>query len=134
MIERWCVGHALNIKAVARRFARESGRAYADLRLIITHMGSGITVSAHRDGKMIDNNTPEEGPMGPDRTGSLPVSELVKLCMSGNYTEPQLDRMVFGEGGLFGIGHTRSKGSGAANRSGRRKGGGCLRGDDLPNW
>jgi butyrate kinase len=107
LIERWCVGHALNIKAVARRFARESGRAYVDLRLIIAHMGSGITVSAHRDGKMIDNNTPEEGPMGPDRTGSLPVRELVKLCMSGNYTERQLDRMVFGEGGLFGYLGTR---------------------------
>lgn len=59
LIQRWCVGHALNIKAVARRFAQDSGRAYADLRLIIVHMGSGITVSAHRDGKMIDNNTPE---------------------------------------------------------------------------
>lgn len=107
LIERWCVGHALNIKAVARRFARESGRPYEDLRLIIVHMGSGITVSAHRGGKMIDNNTPEEGPLGPDRTGSLPVRELVKLCMTGNYTERQLDRMVFGEGGLFAYLATR---------------------------
>jgi butyrate kinase len=101
LIERWCVGHALNIKAVARRFARESGRAYAGLRLIIVHTGSGITVSAHRDGKMIDNNTPEEGPFGPDRTGSLPVRELIKLSTTGDHTERQLDRMVFGEGGLF---------------------------------
>jgi butyrate kinase len=107
LIERWCVGHALNIKAVARRFARESGRPYEDLRLIIVHMGSGITVSAHRGGRMIDNNTPEEGPLGPDRTGSLPVRELIKLCMSGNYTERQLDRMVFGEGGLFAYLGTR---------------------------
>jgi len=101
LIERWCVGHALNIKAVARRFARGADRSYAGLRLIIVHMGSGITVSAHRDGKMIDNNTPEEGPFGPDRTGSLPVRELVKLCMTGEYSERQIDRMVFGEGGLF---------------------------------
>lgn len=107
LIERWCVGHALNIKAVARRFARESGRAYADLRLIIAHMGSGITVSAHRDGRMIDNNTPEEGPFGPDRTGSLPVRELIKLCTTGEHTQPQLDRMVFGEGGLFAYLGTR---------------------------
>jgi butyrate kinase len=107
LIERWCVGHALNIKAVARRFARDSGRPYADLRLIIAHMGSGITVSAHRDGKMIDNNTPEEGPFGPDRTGSLPVRELIKLCMTGDHTQPQLDRMVFGEGGLFAYLGTR---------------------------
>jgi butyrate kinase len=107
LIERCCVGHALNIKAVARRFARESGRAYADLRLIIVHMGSGITVSAHRDGRMIDNNTPEEGPMGPDRTGSLPVRELMKLCMTGDHTDRQLDRMLFGEGGLFAYLGTR---------------------------
>jgi butyrate kinase len=107
LIERWCVGHALNIKAVARRFARESVRAYADLRLIIAHMGSGITVSAHRDGRMIDNNTPEEGPMGPDRTGSLPVRKLMKLCVTGDHTDRQLDRMLFGEGGLFAYLGTR---------------------------
>ena len=107
LIERWCVGHALNIKAVARRFARESGRPYEELRLIIVHMGSGITVSAHRNGRMIDNNTPEEGPMGPDRTGHLPVRELIKLCMAGDHTELQLDRMVFGEGGLFAYLGTR---------------------------
>ncbi len=107
LIERWCVGHALNIKAVARRFERETGRPYPGMRLIIVHMGSGITVSAHRDGRMIDNNTPEEGPFGPDRTGSLPVRGLVKLCRSGNFSDRQLDRMVFGEGGLFAYLGTR---------------------------
>lgn len=107
LIQRSCVGHALNIKAVARRFSRESGRPYADLRLIVVHMGSGITVSAHRGGRMIDNNTPEEGPLGPDRTGWLPARELIKLCFSGNYAEHQLDRMVFGEGGLFAYLGTR---------------------------
>ena len=106
-IERSCVGHALNIKAVARRFARETGRPYGDLRLIIAHMGSGITVSAHRGGRMIDNNTPQEGPLGPDRTGWLPVRELIKLCFSGKYSETQLDRNVFGEGGLFAYLGTR---------------------------
>lgn len=107
LIPRWCVGHALNIKAVARRFARESGRPYPDIRLIIVHLGSGITVSAHRDGRMIDNNTPEEGPFGPDRTGSLPVRSVIKLALSGNYSERQLDSMVFGEGGLFAYLGTR---------------------------
>jgi butyrate kinase len=106
-IERSCIGHALNIKAVARRFARETERQYGDLRLIIAHMGSGITVSAHRGGKMIDNNTPEEGALGPDRTGWLPVRELIKLCFSGKYSETQLDRKVFGEGGLFAYLGTR---------------------------
>jgi butyrate kinase len=107
LVQRSCVGHALNIKAVARRFAREQGRAYAELRLIVAHMGSGITVSAHRDGRMIDNNTPEEGPFGPDRTGWLPVRELIKVCFGGAYNDKQLDRMVFGEGGLFAYLGTR---------------------------
>ena len=107
LVQRSCVGHALNIKAVARRFAREQGRSYAELRLIVAHMGSGITVSAHRGGRMVDNNTPEEGPFGPDRTGWLPVRELIKVCFSGVYNDKQLDRMVFGEGGLFAYLGTR---------------------------
>ena len=107
LVQRSSVGHALNIKAVARRFARETGRAYKDLRLIVVHLGSGITVSAHRDGRMIDNNTPEEGPFGPDRTGYLPVQQLVKLCFSGSFNEKQLDRMMFGDGGLYAYLGTR---------------------------
>lgn len=75
LIARTALGHALNTKAVARRFAREQGRAYETLRLIVAHMGSGITVSAHRDGRMIDNNTIGEGPFGPDRSGGLPSRE-----------------------------------------------------------
>jgi len=106
-ITRAPIGHALNIKAVARRFARDRQREYAALRLIVVHMGSGITVSAHRDGRMIDQNTPEEGPFGPDRSGWLPVRELVKLCFSGRYNEKQLDRLVFGEGGLYAYLGTR---------------------------
>jgi butyrate kinase len=106
-IPRQPIGHVLNTKAVARRFAAESGKPYRSLRLVVVHMGSGITVSAHRDGRMIDNNTPQEGPFGPDRTGSLPVQELIKLCCSGTYNAKQLDRMVFGEGGLFAYLGTR---------------------------
>lgn len=107
LIARSPIGHALNTKAVARRFAAEIGQPYAQFRLVVVHMGSGITVSAHRDGRMIDNNTPQEGPFGPDRTGSLPVQELIKLACSGNYNARQLDRMVFGEGGLFAYLGTR---------------------------
>jgi butyrate kinase len=107
LISRRPIGHVLNTKAVARRFAAESGLSYNSLRLVIVHMGSGITVSAHRDGRMIDNNSPQEGPFGPDRSGSLPVQELIKLCCSGAYNAKQLDRMVFGEGGLFAYLGTR---------------------------
>ena len=107
LVPRWAVGHVLNTKAVARRYAREHGRDYAGLRLIVIHLGSGITVSAHREGRMIDNNTPEEGPFGPDRTGWLPVRGLVKVASSGVFTQKQLDRKLFGEGGLFAYLGTR---------------------------
>lgn len=107
LVKRTAIGHALNSKAVARRFAREQGRAYESLRLIVAHMGSGITVSAHREGRMIDSNTIEEGPFGPDRTGGLPARELVKLCFSGNYLQKEIDRHVFGDGGLFAYLGTR---------------------------
>ena len=107
LIERVSIGHWLNTKAVARRYARGQGRRYEEMRLIVVHMGSGITVSAHRGGRMIDSNSIEEGPFGPDRTGSLPVRELIKLCFSGTMTEMKLDRQVFGDGGLFAYLGTR---------------------------
>lgn len=101
LVARTYVGHSLNTKAVARRYARQEGRSYASLRLIVIHMGSGITVSAHRDGRMVDSNSIEEGPFGPDRTGSLPVRALARLCFSGKMTAAELDRHLFGDGGLF---------------------------------
>ena len=107
LVQRTSVGHALNTKAVARRYAREQGRAYQTLRLIVAHLGSGITVSAHQDGRMIDSNSIEEGPFGVDRSGGLPVRALIKLCFSGKYTQDQLDRHVFGDGGLFAYLGTR---------------------------
>ena len=107
LVPRTSNSHALNTKAVARRYAREVGRAYESLRLIVAHLGSGITVSAHRDGRMIDSNSIQEGPFGVDRSGNLPVRGLVKLCFSGKYTEAQLDRHVFGDGGLFAYLGTR---------------------------
>jgi len=107
LMERKAVGHALNIKAVARRFAREQGTRYENMRLIVAHMGSGITVSAHRNGRMIDNNAIDDGPFGPDRTGTIPARQLVKLCFSGERTQKELDRQIFGDGGLYAYLGTR---------------------------
>ena len=107
LIERSPIGHVLNTRAVARRFAREQGRPYESLRLIVAHMGSGITVSAHRAGRLIDSNTIEEGPFGPDRTGGLPVRALIKLCFSGRFAQKEIDHKVFGDGGLFAYLGTR---------------------------
>ncbi|MGB8028882.1 MAG: butyrate kinase [Terracidiphilus sp.] len=107
LINRSCIGHALNTEAVARCHARGLGRRYEEMRLIVVHMGSGITVSAHRGGRMIDGNSIEEGPFGPDRTGSLPVRELIRVCFGGGMTERELERHVFGDGGLFAYLGTR---------------------------
>ena len=107
LVDRTMVGHALNAKAVARRYAREQGRAYESLRLIVAHLGSGITVSAHENGEMIDSNSIDDGPFGVDRCGGLPSRALVKLCFSGKYTQAQLDRHVFGDGGVFAYLGTR---------------------------
>jgi butyrate kinase len=107
LIERYCTGHALNTKAVARRFAQEQKRPYEQLRLVVVHMGSGITVSAHRGGRMVDNNTIGEGPFGPDRSGWLPARELVELCFSGKFTQQELEHQVFGDGGLLAYLGTR---------------------------
>jgi butyrate kinase len=107
LIERSPIGHVLNTRAVARRYARERKVRYEDLRLIVAHMGSGITVSAHRLGRMIDSNTIEEGPFGPDRTGGLPVRALIKLCYSGQFAQKEMDHKAFGNGGLYAYLGTR---------------------------
>jgi butyrate kinase len=107
LVERTSMGHVLNTKAVARRYAREQGRHYSDLRLVVAHMGSGITVSAHENGRTIDSNSIGEGPFAVDRTGGLPARALIKLCFGGKYTQAQLDRHVFGDGGLFAYLGTR---------------------------
>ncbi|HWR62486.1 MAG TPA: butyrate kinase [Clostridia bacterium] len=101
-IKRICIWHALNQKAVARRVAADLGKKYEELNLIIAHLGGGISVGAHKKGKTIDVNNAlnGEGPFSPERTGSLPVSGLVKLCYSGKYTIEQLNRLIAGQGGL----------------------------------
>lgn len=101
-LPRESVFHALNQKAVARLFAKESNRRYEDLNLIVCHMGGGCTVSAHRRGRVIDTTNALDGcgPFSPERSGSLPPGPLVHLCFSGKYTEEELIKMVHGAGGL----------------------------------
>lgn len=102
-LPRESIFHALNQKAIARRFARESNKRYEDLNLIVCHMGGGITVSAHRRGRVIDTTNALDGcgPFSPERSGSLPPGPLVHLCFSGKYTEKELIRLVHGAGGLM---------------------------------
>lgn len=101
-IERKSIFHALNQKAVARRHAKTLGKKYEDLNLIVVHLGGGISVGAHRKGKVIDvsNALDGEGPFSPERAGGLPVGDLIKLCYSGKYTHEEVKKMIKGNGGL----------------------------------
>lgn len=101
-IERTSIFHALNQKAVAKRFAKESGKKYEDLNLIVVHMGGGVSVGAHKAGKVVDvNNALDgEGPFSPERSGGLPVGGLMKMCFSGKYTYAEMKKKVTGKGGI----------------------------------
>ena len=102
-LPRESVFHALNQKAIARRYARETGRKYEELNLIVSHMGGGITVSAHRQGRVIDtsNALNGAGPFSPERAGTLPPGPLIDLCFSGEYTREELQKLINGRGGLL---------------------------------
>jgi len=102
LVERRSLSHALNTKAVARRYARERGSAYEDLRLVIAHLASGISVSAHRGGRMVDVNLAgQEGAFSTERSGSLQLLGVVGLCFSGRYTEGALWDAFIREGGIY---------------------------------
>ena len=86
-IKRKSVFHALNSKAVSRRYANSIGKKYEELRLIVAHLGGGISIGAHRYGKVIDvNNALDgEGPFSTERAGTVPAGQLIDLCFSGIY-------------------------------------------------
>ena len=101
-IDRKSIFHALNQKAVAKRYAKENGKKYEELNLIVAHMGGGITVGAHQNGKVIDvnNGLDGEGPFSPERSGGLPSGDLAKLCFSGKYTLAEIQKKINGKGGF----------------------------------
>ncbi|ABR50503.1 Butyrate kinase [Alkaliphilus metalliredigens QYMF] len=101
-IERISLSHALNMKAVARKVAQEMDKAYEDVNFVVVHLGTGVSVTPHKRGKMIDvNNAKAEGPFSPDRCGGLPADQLVKLCFSGKYTYDELKEKVSSKGGFY---------------------------------
>jgi butyrate kinase len=102
LFERISIFHALNQKAIARQHARAVAQKYEALNLIVAHLGGGISVGAHYQGRVIDVNQAldGDGPFSPERSGSLPVGALVKLCFSGTYTEKDILKMITGKGGL----------------------------------
>ncbi|MCK5168696.1 MAG: butyrate kinase [Bacteroidales bacterium] len=99
---RHSIFHALNQKAIARKYAKSIDRPYEELNLIVAHLGGGVSVGAHKKGRVIDvNNALDgDGPFSPERTGTLPCGQVASLCFSGEYTHDQVKKMIKGEGGL----------------------------------
>jgi butyrate kinase len=106
--ERISIFHALNQKSVARTYAQSRGLEYEDLNLVVAHLGSGISVGAHRKGKVIDvNNALDgEGPFAPERSGTLPAGALARYCLQNGVEWSDVKKMLTGEGGLYAyLGH-----------------------------
>ena len=103
-LPRKSLGHALNIKMIAKRFASEQGKAYEELNLVVAHLGGGISITAHRNGRIIDvNNANDAGPFSPQRCGTLPATGLVQLCYSGEFTEKEMLKKIIKQGGMLSL-------------------------------
>ncbi len=101
-LPRSSLSHALNSKAVARKVANQLGKSYYEINLIVAHLGTGISVTPHKMGKMIDvNNAKEEGPLSPDRCGGLPMGQFLRLAFSGKYTFDELKEILNCKGGMY---------------------------------
>ena len=107
-LPRRSIFHALNQKAVARRFAKEHGTTYEALNLIVIHMGGGVSVGAHSKGRVVDVNNilDGEGCFSPERAGTVPVGDLIKMCFSGKYTQQEIYKKICGNGGFNAYLHT----------------------------
>ena len=101
-LPRTSVFHALNQKAVAKRYAKEIGKPYDSLRLIVVHMGGGVSVGAHENGRIVDvfNALDGDGAFSPERAGAVPSGALIKMCFSGDYTEKEVYSKIVGKGGF----------------------------------
>jgi butyrate kinase len=101
-VSRESRGHPLNQKEVAIRYAAEAGKCYEDLNLVVSHMGGGVSVTAHRKGLMVDSTDVinGDGPMAPTRAGAIPASAIMRMCFSGAYSEKQIYDLLTKSGGL----------------------------------
>lgn len=106
-IERESLFHALNQKAVARTVAEKKGRSYESCNFIVAHIGGGISVGAHRHGRVIDvNNALDgDGPFSPERAGGIPNCDLIEMCFSGKYSRSEVKKMIVGKGGFVSYLH-----------------------------
>ncbi len=93
--------HALNSRAQAIRYAGQEGKNYEDLRLIVAHLGGGISMSVHEGGRIVETIGDDEGPFSPERAGAIPALELIKMCFSGKYTQTDMKKLMRGKGGMM---------------------------------
>ena len=100
-IERRSFCHVLNSRAMALRYAREHGKHYEELNLIVAHLGGGISASVHRHGEIIDSVGDDDGQFSPERSGCVPSLGLIKLCYSGKYTYEEMRKKIRGRGGMY---------------------------------
>ncbi len=102
LIPRKSIFHALNQKAVAREAADSLGKSYFECNFIVCHMGGGVTIGAHKKGRVVDvnNGLDGDGPFSPERSGAVPVGDLVRACYSGGYTLPDMKKLIKGHGGM----------------------------------
>ncbi|MBN2366508.1 MAG: butyrate kinase [Calditrichaeota bacterium] len=109
LFQRRSIFHALNQKAVARQAAKSLGKNYTDVNVIVAHLGGGITVGAHHKGRVIDvnNGLDGDGPYSPERSGGVPVGDLVRVCFSGEYTYADMRKLIKGHGGVVAYLGTR---------------------------
>lgn len=101
-LPRTSVFHALNQKAVAKRYAKEQGKPYDSFNLIVVHMGGGVSVGAHEKGRVVDvfNALDGDGAFSPERAGAVPSGALIKMCFSGKYSEKEVYKKILGNGGF----------------------------------
>ena len=100
-MDRHCLTHALNTRAMAIKYANMNNKEYKDLNLIVAHLGGGISLNVHEKGRMVDFVSDEDGPFSPSRSGRLPVTRVIDACYSGEYTHKEMKKKVRGEGGLY---------------------------------
>ena len=100
-IERQSFCHVLNSRAMAIRYAKQQGRNYKDMNLIVVHMGGGVSASVHKHGEIVDSVGDDDGQFSPERAGCAPALSMIKLCYSGKYTYEEMRRKIRGRGGMY---------------------------------
>ena len=103
LISRRSLYHALNQKAIGRETALKVGKKYSEINLIVAHLGGGITVGAHKCGRVVDvnNGLDGDGPFSPERSGQVPVGDLIRAAFSGEYTHSDMKKLILGHGGMI---------------------------------